>query len=187
MILNACSGVAVKEPVQGNEMAYQSRAEKLGEIGEWNLVGRISLDDGDEGGSGRLHWDVKTGLSELDFYGAMGRGAWHLKIGPEVAVLKEANGEERTAPDVNGLLQGKLGWSVPMDALHWWVRGLAAPGASEDMQLDPDGLLTSLDQFGWSVSFSRYDAKTGIELPKRLKATRDNYRVKLAISRWHIN
>ena len=187
LALHACTGVSVKESLPGDESAYQHRAEKLGAIGEWNLVGRISLDDGDHGGSGRLQWDVKTDRSELDFHGAMGRGAWHLQIGPEAATLKEANGVEQTAQDVNGLIQDKLGWQVPMDALHWWVRGLAAPGASEFMQLDPDGLLTNLDQFGWSVSFSRYDSITGIALPKRLNATRDNYRVKLAISRWQIN
>ena len=112
--------------------------------------------------------------------------SWHLQIGPEAATLKEANGVEQTAPDVNGLIQDNLGWQVPMDALHWWVRGLAAPGAHEELELDARGLLTSINQFGWRVSFSRYDSTTGIELPKKLNATRDNYRVKLAISRWQM-
>ena len=186
LALNACTGVSVKESVKGSQSAYQHRAEKLAAHEQWNLVGRISLDDGDRGGSGRLQWDVKTDISELDFHGAMGRGAWHLQIGPQVAILKEANGAEQTAPDVNGLVQDKLGWQVPMDALHWWVRGLAAPGAREELELDADGLLTSLYQFGWRVSFSRYDSATGIELPKKLNATRENYRVKLAVSRWQM-
>lgn len=186
LALNACTGVSVKGPVPDNETAYQQRAEKLGVIGSWKLAGKISLDDGDHGGSGRLQWDVKPDRSEFDFHGAMGRGAWHLQIGPEVAVLKEANGVERTAPDVDSLIQAKLGWQVPIDALHWWVRGLAAPGASENLELDPDGLLLSLDQFGWKVSFSRYGSASGIDLPKRLSATRDNYRVKLAVSRWQL-
>ena len=49
----------MKESSPDNQAAYQHRAERLGVIEEWKLVGRISLDDGDHGGSGRLQWDVK--------------------------------------------------------------------------------------------------------------------------------
>jgi len=186
LVLNACTGVSVKEPLPDNEFAYQQRAEVLGSIVEWGLAGRISLDDGDRGGSGKLQWNVSADNSELDFHGAMGRGAWHLQIGPETATLKEASGIEQTASGVDSLMRDHMGWPIPVEALQWWVRGLAAPGAGAEKELDPNGRLVSLDQFGWNVSFSRYDSTTGISLPKRLKATRDDYRVKLAVSRWQM-
>jgi outer membrane lipoprotein LolB len=187
LALNACSGASVKKTVPDSKAAYQERAEKLGAISAWGLVGRISLDDGDRGGSGRLQWEVKPGRSELDFHGAMGRGAWHLQISPESAVLKEANGAEQIAPGVNALIQDRMGWPIPVEALQWWVRGLAAPGTVEGEQYDSQGLLTKLDQFGWSVKFNRYDLVAGIAVPVRLDAIRDNYRVKLAISRWQMD
>ena len=177
----------MKEPLSDGKAAYLERASRLDAIPEWGLVGRISLDDGDHGGSGRLQWDVRSDSSELDFHGAMGRGAWHLQIGPEGATLKEANGAEQAAPGVNDLIQDRMGWPIPVDALQWWVRGLAAPGAIEGEKLDPEGLLINLEQFGWSVDFNRYDSVAGVVLPKRLNATRDNYRVKLAISRWQMD
>jgi len=186
LALNACTGVPSKQAPAGNKAAYQGRAENLGAISEWGLVGRISLDDGDRGGSGRLQWQVKTDSSELDFHGAMGRGAWHLQINPAGAVLQEANGSEQTAADANALIQDRVGWPISVDALQWWVRGLAAPGAIEDERIDDQGLLVSLDQFGWSVNFSRYASVDGVVLPKRLNASRDNYRVKLAISHWRM-
>ena len=186
LVLNACSGVSVKDPLPDKEVVYEERAVILGTMVEWSLVGRISLDDGDRGGSGKLQWQVKAGNSELDFHGAMGRGAWHLQIGPEAAILKEANGIEQIAPGVDSLIQDRMGWPIPVEALQWWVRGLAAPGDSAQKELDPNGLLISLDQFGWKVNFGRYDSTTGISLPKRLNATRDNYRVKLAVSRWQM-
>jgi outer membrane lipoprotein LolB len=186
-MLNACTGVSVKESGSGSKAAYLSRAKKIAAIPEWGFVGRISLDDGDRGGSGRLQWEVRHDSSELDFHGAMGRGAWHLQISPEAAVLKEANGAEQTAAGINELMQDRMGWSIPVDALQWWVRGLAAPGAIEDEIFDPEGRLLSLDQFGWSVDFSRYDSMAGVALPIRLDARRDNYRVKLAVSRWQMD
>ncbi len=179
--------MGVKEPQPGNKPAYRERAELIAATPDWSLVGRISLDDGDQGGSGRLQWDVGSDNSELDFHGAMGRGAWHLQIGPEAVVLRESNGAEQTAAEVNALIQDRMGWPIPVDALQWWVRGLAAPGAIEKEEIDHEGLLISLAQFGWSVDFNRYDLVAGVALPVKLNAKRDNYRVKLVVSRWRMD
>ena len=185
--LNACTGVAVKLPEDEQLAANRERAEQLATMLEWGFVGKISLDDGDEGGSGRLQWDVNQDVSVLDFHAAMGRGAWHLDFGPQGATLKEADGVVRTATTVNTLIQDRMGWPIPVDALQWWVRGLAAPDAIEAQQLDSEGRMAQLQQLGWSVIFKRYSEDAGIAMPVRLEATRADYRVKLAISRWHLN
>ena len=184
--LSACTAVSIKEPGPGNKLAYTQRADKLIATGEWGLLGKISLDDGDQGGSGTLQWDVKPGFSELDFHGALGRGAWHLQIGPEVALLKMADGTEQIAAGVNDLIQDRVGWPIPLEALQWWVRGLSAPGVIENETLGSDGLLIGLKQFGWRVDFDRYDAFGDVMLPVRMEATQDSYRVKLAIKRWQM-
>ncbi len=186
LVLNACTGVKLREAVSGNPAAYAERAERLGRIHSWGLKGRISLDDGKEGGSGSLHWDVMPDKTELDFHGAMGRGAWHLSINPDAAVLREANGEQHTASNVDDLIQQRMGWPIPVAALQWWVRGLAAPGETDSLQLDTQGKLISLVQAGWQVNFSAYDTTTGEYLPVKLDARRDNYRVKLIVRRWFI-
>jgi len=185
-ILQACTSVAVKESPVPDKAEYQKRAGLLHAVEDWSLVSKISLDDGDQGGSGKLRWAVEPGISELSFHGAMGRGAWNLQTGPQGAFLKMADGTEQSAADVNDLIQNNVGWPVPLDALHWWVRGLAAPGSAEYREIGPDGLLISLQQFGWNVKFTRYDSVDGIDLPVRMNATQDDYRVKLAISRWRL-
>ena len=187
LTLNACTSVSVKDPDFVNKEIYEDRTSQLNATGVWGLVGKISLDDGDEGGSGRLQWSVEPGHSELDFHGAMGRGAWHLQIGQDGVLLKMADGTEQAADDVNDLIQDRMGWPIPLDALQWWVRGLVAPGVIESETYGSEGLLTSLRQFGWDVDFKRYASVDGVELPVRLNATNDNYRVKLAISRWRMN
>lgn len=184
--LAACTTVPQKSADRDGLAAFEARNGRLGGIASWGLAGKISLDDGDEGGSGRLRWDVEPGLSELDFHGALGRGAWHLRVGPGLARLQLADGTEQVAPGVGDLIRDQIGWTVPLDALQWWVRGLAAPGPVENRILDPQGLLVSLRQFGWSVEYDRYGSFGGLQMPVRLDAKRDNYRVKLAISRWRM-
>jgi outer membrane lipoprotein LolB len=187
LTLNACTGVSVKQAGPADEAAVEDRKAKLNATTEWGLSAKISLDDGQDGGSGKLNWEIRNDRSELDFHGAFGRGAWNLQIGPDDALLKMSDGSEQAAASVSELIRVHLGWPVPLDALQWWVRGLAAPGDIEGEELSSDGLLISLRQFGWNVDFSRYDSVEGLDLPVRLNANRDNYRVKLAISQWRMD
>jgi len=185
-LLNACTTVPVTTPAVDHRVAYEKRAGEIEGVSSWNLVGRISLDDGEEGGSGRLQWVVSADHSTMNFHGAMGRGAWHLEIKPGGAILSLADGNQYAADGVDALVEQQIGWPIPVEALQWWVRGLAAPGVIDAQQLDEAGLLVSLEQFGWQIDFNRYNSASGVALPIRLDARQNDYRVKLAISRWHL-
>lgn len=187
IFLSACSGVSVKQDTAADPQAYQQRADRLTELQDWGFSGKISLDDGDQGGSGKLLWNVSGEQTELDFHAALGRGAWHLVVGPAHAVLTEANGQSSAARTVDGLIQQRMGWPIPVEALQWWVRGLSAPGEIDERIIDADGRLLQLQQFGWTVDFSRYGDFSGIAMPKRLNAIQDDYRVKLAVSGWRFS
>lgn len=186
LLLSACKTVPVTGSEAGKQTSYRARSDKISSVLQWNLIGRISLDDGEEGGSGRLQWVVKADQSKINFHGAMGRGAWQLDIDPKSAALRLADGNEYFSDHVDELVQQQIGWPVPVEALQWWVRGLAAPGPVETQQLDDGGLLTSLTQFGWRIDFTRYNADSGMALPVRLDARQNDYRVKLAISHWYL-
>jgi len=186
LLLNACTAVDVREAGAPDQQIYLDRANRIAAFEQWGLVGRLSLDDGEDGGSGKLRWEVRSTASDLDFHGAMGRGAWQLQVRPDGAMLREADGHVQVATDVNSLMQDRVGWSVPVDALAWWVRGLRAPGIIEFEEFDTDGRLLSLRQFGWAVDFKRYRSVDDMALPVRLEAQRDSHRVKLAIGSWRL-
>ncbi|MCW8924757.1 MAG: lipoprotein insertase outer membrane protein LolB [Xanthomonadales bacterium] len=186
VLLHGCSGVGTRQSGPGNEQLYLDRAGKLESVQHWGLVGRLSLDDGEQGGSGKLRWNVWPAGSDLDFHGAMGRGAWQLQVREGGATLKTSDGNVQTAPAVDALVQAQLGWSFPVGDLEWWVRGLRAPGAADVVQYDSDGLLLSLQQSGWRVEFKRYRDFGGTAFPVRLEAQRGSYRVKLAIGNWRL-
>ena len=185
LLLNACTAINTKQGEVANKDAYQTRAEQISAIKNWSLSGRLSLDDGQDGGSGKLKWSVAPTSSSLDFFAAMGRGAWHLESSEAGALMRDAQGEY-FAPDVETLVQQQLGWPVPVEALEWWARGLVAPGNALASEVDAQGLLVSLQQFGWVINISRYDEFDGQLLPVRLDATRNSYRVKMAISQWQL-
>jgi len=186
LLLSACSAVSVPVSVADQQLGQRQRAALIREVSSWSIVARISIDDGEEGGSGRLQWVVRNDHSTMNFHGAMGRGAWQLENGPDGVLLRRADGVEHTAVSVDELVQQQIGWPVPVSALQWWIRGLVAPGEVDEQQLEPRGLLKSLSQFGWQIDFNRYTSDSGVAMPTRLDATHKNFRVKLAISRWHM-
>ena len=186
IFLNACSGLRTQSDEIANPDAFNERSQRLSGLTHWSLAGRVSLDDGRDGGSGKLKWSVDLESSTLDFFAAMGRGAWHLEIGDDLVILKDSEGTH-SAPDVQTLLEQRLGWPVPVEALQFWARGLYAPGPVQSSSIDSQGLLIKMQQFGWVIDFSRYGAVEDELLPVRLEAAHGQYRIKMAISQWQLS
>lgn len=164
--------------------AYQARAQALTEWTSWSFRGRLSIDNGEDGGSGRLTWRVRDDASQLDFRGAMGQGAWRLNITPGRALLERGDGSRVESGDLAGLVRAEVGWTVPVDALRFWVLGLEAPGGIEQMIADPQGRIQRLVQRGWTIEFDRYQQTEGVELPGRIEAVRESFRIKLVAAAW---
>ncbi len=167
-------------------LAYRERALGLHALNAWDLVGKLSIDDGHDGGSGRLQWQVRDAESRLDFHGALGRGAWKLNIAPGEAELQKADGSIVRSATVEELLEAELGWVIPLSALKWWVLGVAAPGSAEDLEMDEKGRVLQMHQHGWRISFDRYRFFGALELPGRMDAVRGQNRVKLVVTRWSV-
>jgi outer membrane lipoprotein LolB len=165
---------------------YESRAAIIQMHQSWALDGKLAVSDGEDGGSGKLKWRTQPGLSELDFRGTFGRGAWQLAIRPGRSVLNLANGDTWEASDVSILVRKHVGWDVPVDALQWWVRGLAAPGRYSSRDIDDSGRLTLLSQDGWNVEYQRYQEFAGMALPTKLEARSGDHQVKLVMRSWNI-
>ena len=190
LLLAGCAAPQPRAPdLTTPDAAYRERAALLGSLSDWSFTGRLGLRQGDEGGSGRLDWVQRSAASDLRFRGALGAGAWRLQVKSDAARLVLADGTERVSHDVVSLVQESTGWRLPVDALGWWVLGLAAPEEMpvQVLELSEDGLPQSFQQAGWQLSYERYSDDQPAPLPTRLLARRDDVTVRLAISRWQIS
>lgn len=188
VVVSACSTTPVTTTAQDARTAlYQARVNEIVSRKNWELQGRLAVNDGKDGGSGNFNWTRKPGATHMDFHGALGRGAWRLDADDEGARLEMANGELTRAANVDDLAQQQLGWQIPVNALEWWVRGLEAPGESQHMEIDDRGLLVRLSQFGWDIEFGRYDDSDVVVLPYKMTARRKDQTVKLAVRRWFLS
>jgi outer membrane lipoprotein LolB len=181
-LLSACSTAPLRQGTP--EAAYLERSARVQALGEWEFNGRLSMDDGIEGGSGQLHWRAGKSSLQLDFRGALGRGAWRLGVEPGEALLERADGTSTRATSVDRLIQDEIGWHIPVNSLRWWVLGVAGPGGHDLLELDESGRVRRLLQQGWTIEFDRYQPVGGLDMPRRMEAVSGPYRVKLAVRRW---
>lgn len=166
---------------------YQSRYDEISSRVIWELDGRLAVNDGQDGGSGNFKWAQDKDSTLMDFHGALGRGAWRLEADAFGAILELADGEVYQAGNVTALVRRQLGWQIPVDALEWWVRGLEAPGGTPDLELDEQGLLLGLKQFGWDIEYDRYSDSEVVVMPYKMTARCDNQTVKLVVRRWFLS
>ena len=149
LALSACATAPLsRESNAERQAAYDARSAGISTWTRWGFKGRLSMDDGTDGGSGQLDWLTEGKESRLDFRGTLGRGAWRLSMGPHSATLQRADGSRVEAESVEELVLGEVGWRLPVEALSWWVRGLRAPGVAERIELDEAGRIVRLDQAG---------------------------------------
>ncbi len=184
----ACSTVPIGE-IDPSEriLLYQARSGVLTEAVGWELKGRLAVNDGEDGGSGHLNWQQHGQTSSMNFRGAFGRGAWQLHADENGAVLEWTDGEVHRADTVDELIEKWLGWTIPVNALAWWVRGLTAPGDWDLRQLDAQGKLEKLSQLGWNIEYGQYRDAGKVSMPMKLTAHRQSYTVKFAIQYWDLD
>lgn len=185
LILAGCSAATVRDDSPARrEALYESRLERIETLGAWKLEGRLAVSNSSDGGSGSFRWQTEGLRTRMSFHGALGRGAWQLQAGSTGAELELADGGRYRAGTVGELVEQHLGWEVPVDALAWWVRGLAAPGETVTRTLDEQGRVSTLQQRDWLVEYGRYREVDGIEMPGKITARQGERMVKLAVRNW---
>lgn len=140
--------------------------------------------------SGRLsvRIDGKGQMANFDWQHAPGRDelAVNTPVGSTVArltrdasgVTLDTDGKTWHAPDVEGLTEARLGWTLPLGNLAWWIRGRPAPGVPA--QFGADG---SLLQQGWIIRFAAEDGSPS-PYPKRIDLERDRLSIRIVTDHW---
>ena len=171
LLLSGCAALSTRAP---DEVArtWAMRQQALAPITNWELRGRIALRSRDEGMQASLHWVRERERQRISLVGPLGSGQVRLTQDASGAELRDTEKNVRRAPTARQLLVETTGWDVPFDDMDWWVRGLPAPGAKAEQDLDEDGRLKTLTQFGWEVEFLEYGRYGAYELPSKLFARR---------------
>ena len=179
--------------------SWQQHQQRIAQLQDWNLSGKLGFRAPREGGSAALNWTQEKNNYQLSLSGPFGVGSAKIYGDDKTAEMLYGDTLYRQSPEQ--LAMQLTGLPLPVDALSWWARGLPSPNqpAATDLAIGADGLAVGFDQAGWQLSFSRYQQTEGGPLPSKItgnlnqsvqasEVTRPvedrSYSFKLVISNW---
>ncbi len=187
LLLGACSSVPPAPPSAdaGDEQLWRKHARQLSQINHWHISGKIAVRNTSNSGSGNLDWQQQQRHFDIRISGPLGQGAMQLRGTSSQLELLTAK-QQLTSSQPQLLMKQQLGWSVPIDHLLWWVRGLPASTDSYQLQLDDNSRAWRLEQAGWQLEYLSYQQNgQGFAVPQRIRATGpDNLQLIIFIKDW---
>lgn len=157
----------------------------------WRLEGRVAVAAGSEGFNASLDWNQDGADSSVRLASPLGAGSLRLKFDDEHLHVETSRGQVLEGEEARGALQDQLGFAPPLEALRYWLLGLQAPGADAMEERNLDGQLLWLTQHGWRVEYQEFlpqsSAQGALLLPRRLRATREDLRLRVVIDSWRLD
>lgn len=183
LLLSGCA--ATRQSIDLPDIStWEARNAVLGDIREWEFLGRIAVKAGDEGFNGKFNWTQRDNAFSATVGGPLGIGTVGIEGDGSSIVLTDKDGERTTLRNAEADLYGRFGWTIPVQSLRYWALGIPDPSMAAETEFDTDGRLVRLYQSDWSVEISRYREGGGQQMPRILSATNAETRVRMVIDRW---
>ncbi len=182
VVLAGCAAQRLR-PDQQLLGAQAQREQQLAEVTDWSLSGRLAISGPRDSGSGTVAWTQSGDAFHFTLSAPVTGKSWTLAGDAEHAELAGLRPDPVRGADAARLLESELGWQVPVTELRFWARGARAPGAAE-IEFRTDGLPAGIMQAGWKVEYPDYQTEGEPRLPRRVFASRGDYKVRLVVQRW---
>lgn len=170
------------QSLEGNYQTQNKRA--LTEINSWCLTGRSAAKYYDSGWQAGIHWCFKDNKASLELSGPVNIGSVFIRYYRGELWIRESKDHLSISHSPERLLEYRLGFSVPLQALRYWFMGLAQPGVESSQQLDEQGRLVVLQQDDWKLRYSNHKAVDGYQLPWKIKLTNQLISLKIVVDEW---
>lgn len=186
LTLGGCSSFfKAEQPIGlGDTKRWQVHQQKASQIEDWQISGKISVRNSTQSGSGTLAWQQQQEHFDIQVNGPLGQGSIRLSGLPGRVELT-TNQLQIRAGSAEQLMQQQLGWSIPLESLLWWVRGLPAPNMQHQLELNDNSQAYRIHQAGWQLDYLSYqDTPAGVPLPQRIRARSPELLITLYIRQW---
>ena len=121
----------------------------------WQLSGKIGVRGPQLAESAYLNWRQCGDVYDMRISGPLGQAVARIEGRAEHLRVQFEGRDAVETDDPETLMQQQLGWSIPLFALRYWVRGEAAPGSSAERS-GPAARPDVLRQLGWEVNYLDY-------------------------------
>lgn len=181
VLLAGCAAQAPREAVIDQDWETHRRA--LASLENWSFSGRVAVKSTNGADSARLRWRQVADDLEMTVSGPGGfKQATLIRENNRLSLLRD--GRRVPLDPQEDPLASEFGWSLPLDYLPWWLRGLPAPQLPAGRSKLERGRLSLLVQAGWTVEYPEYQWVQGRQLPRTIRFHRDDVEGKILLKDW---
>lgn len=170
----------------------EQRLQKLNELKQWQVTGKIAFIDAKSRNSASLIWQVNEleGSQQLKLSTYLGINLLTLESKNNVHQLN-VDGKNYQGERLDELIHSLTGLTIPTDALTYWLK--AMPYNAEDALTYgeksslPISLHSEYNNEHWQIVYGNYKAVNGYHLPSNVSIKQGELTIKIAIYDWVIN
>jgi outer membrane lipoprotein LolB len=153
---------------------------------DFKLLGRISIQTGNERSSGSFRWQHLAISDEILLLTPLGQAVAEITKNHDGVRLITSKLDTFYATNVENLTEEIFGWRLPLDGLQYWIQGTHSPVTASEKDLDNKDRVVAIRQDGWQIHYSSYTLAqlNQISLPRVLDLIYENLRIRLVVDDW---
>lgn len=168
------------------QSSWDTQQLKLEQLTHWSLSGKLAVITPDERNSVNIHWQQSAQDFHIRLTTFLGMSVLEIQKSQHQTTVIDADGKHYISDDAEQLVEKLSGMEIPIRQLQQWIKGnpsTASYQLGDNRQVSH--LLGGDHQNGfWSIDYSDYRTINTINLPHKLQLSRDDLRLKFAISKW---
>ena len=184
LFLTGCGTFQSK--ISSTEPWPQHQAD-ISDIKTWTLRGKLGVKSPSNNHSASLYWRQDLDHYQIQLSGPLGQGKIRLQGTAKHLRLERSKQATIETSQPEELLIKELGWLLPIKQIHFWAKGLPAPGIMIDQQKLVNGTLAQLQQAGWTLQYSRYQRSNTHLLPGKISMSKEQIRLILIAKQWQFD
>ncbi|MDJ0832161.1 MAG: lipoprotein insertase outer membrane protein LolB [Gammaproteobacteria bacterium] len=168
---------------------WSQRQQQLAGLDAWSIRGRVALYLDDDVYNLGLGWTRQQQDNRIKLEASLGQGLVLLEKNGHEVKLTTSEGETFYGSNAQQVLWQSTGWSIPIEGLVYWIKGINHPDSAYLPLIDHQGRATSLQQDDWQINFLEYrDARleqfNNPALPRKMYMKREKVALKILIDQW---
>ena len=141
--------------------------------------------------SGSFEWSQTPQQTTVTLLSPLGQTVATITSTAQGATLTQADRPPKSAPDVDTLVAGTLGWPLPVSNMRNWMQGQVVDDEGHHLSASPQLTKTVSTADGWQLQYLSWQDNEagGPSIPKRIDMERDTsyagrVQMRLVISSW---
>lgn len=186
ILLGACSTMTPPPATSSlHNLSWSERQQQLHTLTAWNIRGSLSITYNEKTDLASFEWQKKQDNYFINIHGPMNIANTNIIGSNNQVVLQQASGKQIEAATAEELMQQQLGWSLPLNNLNYWIRGLPTPHINARSLFDSYNHIQNMTQQDWQITYADYSSFSGIDLPTKIYLISPQLRAKIVIKQWN--